>query len=227
MEKTYISIGSGCAAAKLIQMKGLRTDSYPLDWILSYAEFSYNVIKMLSETSAEETFEYFLDPTNNDINAMPTYGSVINYDGGTQLFEKYATTNAPIGGSVCIYNSKQKVTFPHDFDRNEEMRDKYIRRLYRLQQVLFNSNTEANLVYISPSSNETQYAIDGVELTTNEASNWLNKIAELLTSKGSNFNIIFLDALNEEIVLNSNITQIKLIPKGNWFPLITENIINF
>jgi hypothetical protein len=225
MEKIYISIGSGCASATLIKQKGLRSESFPFDWILSYPEFVYNIFKMIFNEPIEVVFENFFDKDNHIINSMPTYGEKINYDGGNQIFEQFVTTENNLGGNIGLYNRKYLVSFPHDFNRNHDTNAKYMRRLNRLKNILNNKFIEINLVYISPSSNETHYGINGVNLTNNNSSFWLNKISNLLELHGLNFKIFFLDALDESEELHKNILHIKLTPKSNWYPLITQNII--
>lgn len=225
MDKIYILIGSGCSSATLIKQKGFRTKSFPFDWILSYPEFVYNIFKSIYTESIQVVFEHFFDKDNHVINSMPTYGEKINYDGGNQIFEQFVTTENKLGGNVGLYNRKYSISFPHDFDRSYETNLKYLRRLERLKNLLHNRDIEINLVYISPSSSETHYGIDGQNITNNNSSIWLNKISSLLEDNGLNFKIHFLDALHESQQLHKNINHLKLTPKSNWYPLITENSI--
>lgn len=224
MDNTYISIGSCCAASTLLKMRHLRHNSLPFDWILSHPEFVYNIIKQLLENDLSNVVVEFLEPSNLTINCKPTYGDKINYDGGNQLFEKYVTTEEHLGGSIGIYNSKWNVSFPHDFSKNHSVIDKYRRRLERLKEILLDNNQMKNLLYISPSSIDTNYCVDGNPIIQNSPY-WINKLSNLLTSKNIPHTVIYLDSINDEQITNENIKYYNLTPKGNWFPLITENNI--
>lgn len=225
MNNTYISIGSCCASATLLKMRGLRNNSLPFDWILSHPEFVYNIIKyLLSENSLDKIVDEFLETKNISLNCKPTYGDKINYDGGTQLFEKYVTTDENLGGNVGIYNSKWKISFPHDVSKDNITIQKYYRRFERLKEILLDKNQIKHFLYISPSSIETNYSVDGYIVIKNSPY-WIDKLSKLLSENKILHNIIYLDSINDEKILNQNIKYYNLLPKENWFPLITENKI--
>jgi hypothetical protein len=224
MDRTYISIGSCCASATLLKNRNLRHNSLPFDWILSHPEFVYNIINKLLEDDLNNVVNEFLELSNLTIHCKPTYGDKINYDGGTQLFEKYVTTEENLGGSVGIYNSKWNVSFPHDFSKDSSVIEKYYRRLERLKNILLDDNQMKCFLYISPSSIDTNYCVNGVTIIK-DSTKWIDKLSKFLTSKNINHNIIYLDSINDEKIINENITYYNLTPKENWYPLITENNI--
>lgn len=69
MNKTYVSIGSGCASATLLKNRSLRNQSYPFDWILSHLQYVNDVIESLYTNNIDETVELFLNQENTSISS--------------------------------------------------------------------------------------------------------------------------------------------------------------
>jgi hypothetical protein len=227
MNKVYISIGSGCAASTLLKQRGLRTQSLPFDWLLSHLKYVNDVFKSLYNDSIDDTVELFLDKSNND-----TFSASINHSAGTdnsvkyindagfvheQKFEAYRTTS---NSSNLPYNRKYKATFPHDIVGGNT--DKYVRRLSRLKNLLLDENIFLSFIYISPSSPDTHYSIDGDVLTMDGGAD-LNNFCEFLEQKRDNFEVIYVDSLNDTTELNGKIRKIVATPHKNWYDTITKN----
>ena len=238
MNKTYVSIGSGCASATLLKNRSLRNQSYPFDWILSHLQYVNDVIESLYTNNIDETVELFLNQENTSISStFVKHGDVdvsLKYvdDFGNihdQKFEAYQTVthDSNLGPEYPRhpYNSKYKVTFPHD-TIGEENKIKYTTRLTRLKDLILNTDKFITFVYVSPSSEDTHYTINGEPLTL-EASTQLNHLCEFLISKRGNFEVVFIDSLKESVILDNKINKVNVEPFKNWFPMITKNKIEF
>jgi hypothetical protein len=199
-------------------------------------EFVNVVIKSLYENTIEETVEIFLNQKNTEIfstfiNHNPTDNSkkYVNDDGviHEQKFEAYQTlTKDSTLDKKFIrhpYNLNYKITFPHELIGNNI--PKFTRRLSRLKTLLLNEDIFLSFIYISPSSEDTHYSIDG-HILTNGASEEINKLCEFLENKRNNFEMIFIDSLKENVILNNKVKKIEVDPYNNWFPMITKNNIN-
>ena len=233
MNKVYISIGSGCAASTLLKQRGKRNQSLPFDWMLSHLKYVNDVFKSLYENTIDETLELFLDKSNLD-----TFSTMINHAAGTpdsekyinddgvvhdQKFEAYQTITSSSNLPKFPYNRKYKTTFPHDKIGGNT--DKYVRRLTRLKNLLLNENTFLSFLYISPSSPNTHYSVDGNILTMDGGKD-LNDFCEFLEKKRDNFEVIYADSLSDTTELNNKIRKVITAPSGNWYHTITRNIIN-
>jgi len=231
MDKIYIPIGSGCASATFLKQINSRQISLPFDWILSHLLFVNDIIKSIYDNSMEETLELFLDQHNTEVFSTITKeeNDSLRYidDFGNihpQKFEYYRTLEKNESSDFTIhpYNRKYKVSFPHD-SLNIEV-DKYTRRLEKLKELLLNEDNFISFLYISPSSHDTHYCIDGEKLTIN-AGKQLNELCKYIETKRDNFNINFIDALEDSEILNDRINRIPVTPYKNWFPMIKKNNI--
>lgn len=133
----YISLGCGCASAKLIKTKGLREASYPLDWILSSPSSVHYFLSNLLESKMQ-----IEDIVRNEFLNL-------NYlePGGRNGTEHYFTKNKNDKG--CLINIKHNLVMPHDGDYNlfvnnsvqrKSTEEKYIRRFKRLKDMIVNPN---------------------------------------------------------------------------------------
>ena len=121
MQNIYISLGHACGTAEFLQNQGLRTHSYPFDWMLSSLQF-------IIRTFETDNFDYtqveklFVDWPRQSILAH-----IYSYD----------CTKEPIIQADCVSvhdaDNHNASTFPTCIS---EINAKYIRRFERLYNVL-------------------------------------------------------------------------------------------
>ena len=197
----------------MLKIRSLRTESLPFDWMLCHMDFVYDVTVSLYEDPFEKSFDLFFDSTNQD--------TWCHFDVG---FEHYKTVPVP-SDNAGIYNRRYKISFPHDPDRSVKVTEKYKRRLGRLKDVLLDKNNFIRFLYISPASSSTQYSINGENLTEN-AGNKLNKFNSYLKTKRNNFDIIFVDTLNDRERLSENIYKVNVMPDRCWVDIVNQLNVN-
>jgi hypothetical protein len=211
-----ISIGMQCTTASYFKEKGIRTKSFPFDWILSNPLFVLEMLKLLLKENMEikkivDEYFYVLDKkVFVDLNNVEHYTIVNDKKQKNKL------------------NSKYDVIFPHDYmSKREEVIEKYVRRFQRLKELIMDKNSELDFYYISQSSmTGGNYTINGREVVTDVYEN-LKKIYNLIFEcHGSKFRIIIFDALKvESCEILKECENIKIVPiksEDKFFKMMPE-----
>jgi hypothetical protein len=110
----YISLGSDCAIAYHLERLGLRTHSYPFDWVLSPC----------IEPSIQDNFPWLDELQFKHNNYYPRIEE--QWKDETELLQ-------------YVVDVKYKITFLHDFSSKEDLpgvKEKYRRRIDRFQAVM-------------------------------------------------------------------------------------------
>jgi len=211
-----ISIGMQCTTASYFKEKGIRTLSFPFDWILSNPAFVFEMLNFLLKENMDVTelvtkHFYVLDKK-----------VFVDLDNA----EHYVTINDETKPNKL--NSKYDAVFPHDYasDQNE-VKEKYIRRFQRLKDLILDKTIQLDFYYVSQSSSTGgNYTIDGREVVTNVFEN-LKKIYDLISEyHGGNFKLIIFDTLNSKsksvISECKNVQIYSIAPKDRFFLILPE-----
>jgi len=125
-----ISLGSDCSVAYNLQRLGYRVYSFPLDWLLSK-----NITNVL-----REDFKDFCNPK---------YLKFCNRVNCCNISENFTEDTHNM---IRVIHTKYKLHFLHDFiekEINEEVEEKYERRIQRFYNIMRDKNIEKRLYRIS------------------------------------------------------------------------------
>ncbi len=191
-----IPIGIQCTSA-MMKNEIEKTHTLPFDWMFSTPSFVFDMLKLLLEEkcSVEELVKnhFFNCDKRANLNGVEHY--YICEDG------------------FAFVNTKYNVLFPHD-ENNMDTIHKYIRRFERLKEILLHSTECLYFIYTSQSSLEHgNFTIDGATVI-HDVYFHLSKIYTLIGKYRSNYKMIVFDAIQNEAVVDQNITLIQL-NKGN------------
>jgi hypothetical protein len=203
-----ISIGAQCTTPQLFDMLGVKKESLPFDWMFSTPQFVYTILKLLLIDKKE------IDDVVDNHFFVCDKRAILHYVEHHSLNEH---------GSVLV-NSKYNVCFPHDTLSD---RDKYIRRMERLKQIILDKDIFINFVYVSVSSpNVGNYTIDGVE-PIQQLYEYVEKINSILKDIRTNYKILIFDTNKHCDTISSDVLHIAyydLEQKTNWTELLPELI---
>ena len=206
MNPVYISIGSQCTTPTVFDRLNIKNMSLPFDWMFSTPEFVYTILKLL-----------LIDKL--DINEIVDNHFFYCDKRATLSRVEHHTINTD--GQVLV-NSKYNVCFPHDTLSD---RDKYIRRIERLKEIILDKGNFIYFVYVSVSSSSSgNYTLDGVEPIQN-IYEYTEKINSIIEQIRNNYKIILFDTtmpLNTRQSDNSNIIYNVIPQKNSWGELIPE-----
>ena len=185
----YISIGAQCTTATLFDRLQVKNKSLPFDWMFSTPQFVYTILKLLIEQKQIE------DIIDNHFFVCDKRAVL------KEVEHHILTENGPV-----LVNSKYNVCFPHD---TMESRDKYIRRLERLKQLIFNKDIFLYFIYISVSSpNSGNYTLDGLE-PIQEVYEYIEKINSILKDIRSNYKILIFHTNKPPEVIPLDMVHIR------------------
>lgn len=126
----HISLGSDCSIAYHLQNKGLRTVSYPFDWILMKRQ--------------ESIMRFIKNPILNSNNfIIKRQSSNFNI-----IHEHWDDTNKPI---IRVYDKSLKIHFVHDFNdmsNVDNVIQKYVDRIDRFICIMQNKDVRKILYRI-------------------------------------------------------------------------------
>jgi hypothetical protein len=196
MNDVYISIGTHCSSAYLLDQIGLKKETLPFDWAFSTIEFVYDMFKLI-----------FDKKDCNDI----VYNHFYACDKRALLIDNnnYHTTNYGMP-----QNSKYRVVFPHD---TPDEHDKYIRRFERMKNLLLDETNTIHFIYVSTSKHP--YILDGIDCNK-DFETQMCKLYDLFKGTLKNFDITVFHT--SDLILN-NIKCIKIDePQDNWCLLLSE-----
>jgi len=204
----YISIGTQCSTSTLFKRLGVKKESLPFDWMFSTPEFVYTIIKLLliDKLEIEDIIDnhFFLCDKK----------AYLQSKGNCILSDK---------GSVLV-NSKYNVCFPHDKLTD---REKYIRRMYRLKELLLNTDNFIYFVYVSVSSPSIgNYTINGLK-PIQDLYNYTEKLNDIIKTVRDNYKIIIFNTDDSSDINNSDKTHMSyyyIKKKNNWKNMIPELI---
>jgi hypothetical protein len=118
------------------------------------------------------------------------------------------------------------VCFPHDQCTPDD-REKYIRRMERLKQIILNNNHFIYFVYVSVSSpTNGNYTLDGIE-PIQHLYGYTEKINDIIKSIRTNYKIILFDTNKPPNISPSDTLHIiyhDIIKKNNWIEMLPELI---
>lgn len=205
MNNFYISLGSQCTTPKLFEKLDVKKETLPFDWMFSTPEFVYKIIKML-----------LIDNLAID-NIVNEHFFKVDSRVKFKKVEYYYTDN---NGTVPA-NSKYKVIFPHDYSHEK---DKYIRRLQRLKDIISDKNNFLYFFYISVSSKDLgNYVLDDKE-PIQDLYIHINNINECLKTFRNNFKILVFDTSKPIHLLSQqeNIILFEIEKKNHHDELLPE-----
>jgi hypothetical protein len=205
----YISIGSQCTTATLFDRLGVKKESLPFDWMFSTPQFVHMIIKLLLIDKKE--IEDIVDNYFFVCDKMAVHNNIqqhfITDDSGNSLI-----------------NSKYNVCFPHNTLCD---RDKYIRRINRLKEIILNKENFIYFVYVSMSCpDRNNYAIDGVE-PIQQLYEYIEQINSILKDIRTTYKIIVFDTNKPSDAIPSDILHLMyydITPKHSWGELLPELI---
>ena len=210
MESLFISIGSQCSSTVLFEKLGVKKESLPFDWMFSTPYFVYTILKMLLIDGVDIT-------------------DIVDYhffccDKRASLKEaEHLVTNK--NGEILV-NTKYNVCFPHD-QNTQDNREKYIRRMERLKQVILDNNYFIFFIYVSVSSpTKGNYTLDGIE-PIQQIYEYTDKINDIIKRVRTNYKIIVFDTNKPPSICPSDALHVvchNISPKDNWAELLPELI---
>ena len=205
MKYSYISIGAQCTTATLFKYLNIKKESLPFDWMISTPEFIYTILKLtlVDNISIEEIVDrYFLN---------------CNKKAALLTKEQYQIRD---DGNILV-NTQYNVIFPHDSLAD---REKYIRRITRLKQLLLDPEHFLYFIYISTSSpTNGEYRLDDIE-PIQDLYPYIFKIDDLLKNYRSNYKLLVFDTHTSTSsgYLNHRILAFPLQKQKEWEFLIPE-----
>lgn len=204
----YISIGFQCATPRMFEILNLKKETLPFDWMLSTPKFVYTILSLLLVEQVEVSNIVDNDFFNCDKRAT------------FQDYEHYVTNEH----GRTLVNSKYNVCFPHDTISD---RDKYIRRLERLKEIILDKSNFLNIVYVSVSSPESgNFTIDDIEPIQN-LYEYMEKINILLKAIRTNYKIVVFDTNKPADITPSDILHLfyyDIEKKNSWLESMHELI---
>jgi hypothetical protein len=210
MEPLFISIGSQCSSTVLFEKLGVKRETLPFDWMFSTPCFVYTILKMLLIDGADIT-----DIVDNHFFCCDKHALV-------KEVEHLVTDE---NGEILV-NTKYNVCFPHDQNTPHD-REKYIRRMERLKQVILDNNSFIFFVYVSVSSPISgNYTLDGIE-PIQQIYEYTDKINDIIKSVRTNYKIIVFDTNKPPSICPSDVLHVvyhSISQKDNWADLLPELI---
>ncbi len=205
MNSIYISIGAQCTTSILFEKIDIKAESLPFDWMFSTPEFVYIILKLL-----------LID--NVDINdIIDNHFFVCDNKAIMTNAEHHILDN---NGYVLV-NSKYNVCFPHD-SLND--RDKYVRRMIRLKNLILDKNNFINFIYISVSSQTSgNYTLNGIS-PIKDIYYYIEKINDLLKTIISNYKISVFNTDKIHNISNDilHVKYYNIQEQSNWYLLLPE-----
>ena len=205
----YISIGAQCTTPTLFDSLGVKKESLPFDWMFSTPEFVYTILRLLLIEKKEI----------DDI--IDNHFFLCDKKAALQCVEHHVLNDT---GPVLV-NSKYNVCFPHDTLSD---RDKYMRRMARLKQIILDTDTFIHFVYISVSSpTNGNYTINGFA-PIKDLYEYIEKINNILLTIRTNYQISIFDTNKPSAVKSSDITHIAYYDikmRAYWHELLPELIV--
>jgi hypothetical protein len=192
----------------MFEILNLKKETLPFDWMLSTPKFVYTILSLLLVEQIE--ISTIVDNDFFYCDKRATF----------QSYEHYVTDDY----GRALVNSKYNVCFPHDKITD---REKYIRRLERLKELILDKKNFLHFVYVSVSSpNGGNYTIDEIEPIQNIYS-YMEKINSLLMAIRPNYKIIVLDTHKPTDIKSSDVLHLyyyDIEKKNNWLELMPELI---
>jgi hypothetical protein len=183
MEKKYVSIGSCCTTPLLFEEIGIKKESLPFDWMFSTPEFVYKIIKLLIVDKIEVS-----DIVENDFFLCDKKAMCLHLPDRRGKDGRYFT----IETGHALVNSKYNVCFPHDVN-DPIFKNKYIRRLSRLKELILSEDNFIYFVYVSESSpNFGTYTLNRVK-PVKDLYLYIEKINNIIKDVRDNYKIIIFD----------------------------------
>jgi hypothetical protein len=212
MNYTYISLGTQCTTPFFFDKIGVKSKSLPFDWMLSTPEFVYTILKLLlvDNLDINEIIDNYFFICNKR-------ASIMKNNMGKDIVERYITSNNGSG----LVNSKYGVCFPHD---KLSDRDKYVRRMTRLKELILDKHNYLYFTYISVSSKDSgNYTLDGKE-PIQDLYIYLQKISEIIRSVTDNYKIIVFDTTTPDnlVITDNHIITQKIMPKHICWDVLHE-----
>ena len=209
MNTIYISIGAQCTTPTLFDKLGVKKESLPFDWMFSTPEFVYTILRLLLIEKKEID-----DIIDNHFFLCDKRATL--HDVEHHVLDKT--------GPVLV-NSKYNICFPHDTLSD---RDKYIRRMERLRQIILDKDIFINFVYVAVSSpTNGNYTLDGVA-PIKDLYEYIEKIQSILLHVRTNYKIFIFDTNKpSDIKLSDNmhIASYNIGMRHVWAELLPELII--
>lgn len=205
---TYISIGTQCTTPVLFDRLGVKKESLPFDWMFSTPEFVYKILKLLLIEKKEID-----DIVDNHFFLCDKRANIIH-------IEHHVLDNT---GPILV-NSKYNVCFPHDTLSD---RDKYMRRMERLKQIILDTEIFIHFVYVSVASpTNGNYTINGFA-PIKDLYEYIDKINSILLTVRTNYKISIFDTNKPSDIKLSDTTHIAYYDIGmreHWNYLLPELI---
>jgi len=202
----YISIGTQCTTSTLFDRLCVKKESLPFDWMFSTPQFVYTILKLLLIEQ--------LDIDNIIDNEFLVCDNRAKH---SNIQEHYITDS----NGTSLINSKYNVCFPHDVVSD---RDKYIRRMQRLKQIILDKDNFLYFVYIS-SPNKNNYMIDHIK-PIQDLYEYILMINNILKDIRNNYKIIIFDTNRPSDIIppSDNFIYYDIKEKDNWKELLPELI---
>jgi len=203
----YISIGAQCTTPILFERLDVKKESLPFDWMFSTPQFVHTIFKFLLTEQKEiddiiDNHFFVCDKRACWYHQEPAH---------------YINTH---DGDVLI-NSKYNVAFPHDTILD---REKYIRRLERLKQLILDESVFIYFVYVSiPCQNF--FRVNDIE-PIQQLYEYIEQINSILKDIRTNYKIIVFDTNKPSNVMPSDthIVYYDIEKKNGWYQLLPELI---
>lgn len=203
-----ISLGLQCSSARAIESAGVRTASFPYDWIFTNVPYLRRNFTTLIEKGAEAAWrEHCFFPIVRM--EMPTW----------EHFKSLPPDGKEGWGSPT--NVDAGVTFPHDHDDilKPEWQDTMLRRFTRMYTALHTLEESILFVYTSPVNPNVHFSIDGDILSDPMYQDFV-EFSEIIQTvrPADTFSILIIDALKMEVpeVNDPTITVVQIEEAGNW-----------
>jgi hypothetical protein len=204
----YISIGAQCTTPTLFDRLGVKKESLPFDWMFSTPEFVYTILRLLLIEKKEI----------DDI--IDNYFFLCDKRAILQGVEHHVLNET---GAVLV-NSKYNVCFPHDTLPD---RDKYIRRMERLKQIILDTNNFIHFVYVAVSSpTNGNYTLNGVA-PIKDLYEYINKLNSILLTVRTKYKISIFDTNKSSDIKSSDSIHVANYDIGmrmHWHDLLPELI---
>jgi hypothetical protein len=204
----YISIGAQCATPTLFDRLQVKKESLPFDWMFSTPEFVYSILHLLLIENKE-----IQDIIDNHFFICDKRAKLEGLEHHT--FHE--------NGSIMV-NTKYNVSFPHD---EPSGREKYIRRMERLKEIILDKGNFIKFVYVSVASpTKGNYTLNGVE-PIQDIYGYIEKINSILKNIRTNYQILVFDTNRPFGIRPSDSLRIKyydLQKKTAWHELLPELI---
>ena len=165
-----IPLGLQCSVPEGIKRANLREYAYPLDWLWSPSETTYNVFRILINDGIETTLEY-----------MTTGYTYYMYAGNEHYISVDHLTESQMNKNTGLGNTH--------FTINNEYKDKLKRRLERLLDDI-TSNESILFVYADAANPHLNYHLDDIDYGV-DATEYLLKIYELIHPINNNIQIVY------------------------------------